>query len=70
MITPAWTSFREILIKNKVPQNQHSFDTKWVQQFLSFIHGIDSSYTISSVKAANDNNYRKDIGRKFDLTAW
>jgi len=70
MITPDWTSFRDILIKNNVPQNQHSFYTKWVQQFLAFIHGIDSSYTISSVKAVDVNNFLQDIDRKFDLTAW
>jgi len=70
MITPDWTSFRAILLQNKIPQNQHSYYTKWVEQFLAFLLAKNSPYTISSIKAADINHFLQDIDRKFDLTSW
>jgi integron integrase len=70
MITPDWTSFRAILLQNKIPQNQHYYYTKWVEGFLEFILAQDPSYTISSIQAANINHFLQDIDRKFDLSSW
>ncbi|NOR68362.1 MAG: integron integrase [Methylomarinum sp.] len=70
MITPDWTSFRAILIKNKIPQNQHHYYAKWIEQFLVFIHDLNAAYTISSIKAEDINHFLQDIDGKSDLNHW
>ena len=67
MITPDWTSFRAILIKNKIPQNQHHYYAKWVEQFLVFIHCLNVAYTITSIKIEHINYSLQDIDGKSNL---
>jgi len=76
MIVPSWDDFYSILLKNNIPQNQHHYYVKWIEQLLLFYQSLDSTKnnlnqkSILSIKAQNVNNFLQEIDRTTELTPW
>lgn len=76
MIRPDWDQFHTILLKNKVPQNQHHYYIKRIEQLLFSIPSYSSSGEENNTDNDNlitpevINYFLQDIDRKSDLSGW
>ncbi len=77
MITPDWDSFRAILLKNKIPQNQHHYYVKWIEKFLLFIQSqsepkkmLSAKSLSTAIKAEDINHFLQNIDGTTDLSPW
>ena len=76
MITPDWDAFYSILLKNNIPQNQHHYYVKWIENFLLFFQTLNASTNdslsilVSSIEAKHINHFLQDIDRNIELTPW
>ena len=66
MITPDWDEFHSILLKNNIPQNQHHYYVKWIENFLLFFQTLNASTNdslsilVSSIEAKHINHFLQD----------
>ena len=76
MITPDWDEFHSILLKNNIPQNQHHYYVKWIENFLLFFQTLNAStndslsISVSSIEAKHINHFLQDIDRNIELMPW
>ncbi len=73
---PNWDKFYSILLKNKVPQNQHLFYIKRIEQLLLFIeqstlhepHKTDDIHSLINLEIIC--HFIHDIDRNLGLNFW
>ncbi len=76
MIKPDWDQFYTILLKNNIPQKQHHYYIKRIEQLLLFIKNDCSSgqeYNRDSDNLITPefiSHFLQDIDRRFELSSW
>ena len=71
MIRPDWDAFRSILIRNKVPQNQHHYYVKRIEQLVYFLQGSQHNiYDNMALKPEGINHFLQEIDGKESLSSW
>lgn len=71
MIQPDWDTFRSILIRNKILQNQHHYYLKRIESLLRFMQvSQHSTFDKTLIKPEIINNFLQEIDGKEALSSW